>query len=228
MPRTTPPIPSWIRDFAYPGYVNVYSLASLRDEPKLFCTETLLGDWDASVLFYAKDAAPVTEIVRRIGSNDSNPWRHGERGSDRMGYRTNEKVADLATYFSGTKLYGSALAHMLKADNRASSSLAGLTSGQLHDHLKRVLDFVVQNMPNLKAIVCLGCEAHKLVSACSDSRTAAKLSMGACVEISLFSRPVLMGRLYHPSRPFAGGWAARDVEWQSVADCVNRRIDDHP
>ena len=36
---------------------NVYSFDRLKDEPKLFCTETLFGDWDAPTLLPAKDAA---------------------------------------------------------------------------------------------------------------------------------------------------------------------------
>ena len=86
------------------------------------------------------------------------------RGRDRMGYKTNEGVKELAEHFTGSKLYGSALAHMLKEDDRTSSSLRGFSSGPLHDHLKRVLEFVLQNMPNLKAIVCLGNEAYQLVT----------------------------------------------------------------
>ncbi len=227
MPRPTPTIPFWIRDFAYPGYVNVYSLDRLRHEPKLFCTETLFGgDWDASTLFYAKDAAPAKVIRKRILDDDPNPWRHGVRGRDPMGYRTNERVEELAGYFRGSKLYGSALAHMLKEDDQTSGSLADFTSGRLHDHLKRVLDFVVQNMPNLQAIVCLGNEANGLVSSCSGGYNAARLPVGGCVEVELFKRRVLMGRLYHPSRAFTGGWAARHIEWRAVAERVNKRIAD--
>jgi hypothetical protein len=226
MPRPTPTIPSWIRDFAYPGYANVYSLDGLKHEPKLFCTETLFGDWDASTLFYAKDAAPANVIRARIQAGDPNPWRHGVRGVDPMGYQTNERVEELAGLFRGSILYGSALAHMLKEDDETSGSLADFTSGRLHDHLKRVLGFVVENMPNLEGIVCLGNEAHGLVSSCTGGYAAAGLPVGGCLEVELFKRRVLMGRLYHPSRPFAGGWVARHGEWQAVADRVNKRIAD--
>jgi hypothetical protein len=122
MPRPTPTIPFWIREFAYRGYVKVYSLDGLTHEPKLFCTETLFGDWDAPTLFYAKDAAPAYVIRKRIRDGDPNPWRHGVRGRDRMGYKTNERVVELAEYFRGLKLYGSALAHMLKEDDQTSGS----------------------------------------------------------------------------------------------------------
>ena len=146
-----------------------------------------------------------------------NPWRHGVRGRDRMGYKTNEGVKELAEHFTGSKLYGSALAHMLKKDDRTSSSLRGFSSGPLHDHLKRVLEFVLENMPNLKAIVCLGNEAYQLVM-CLAHYTGNALSVGDCVDIQLFKRHVLLARLYHPSR--------RRTGWQRVADQVNKRIAD--
>jgi hypothetical protein len=87
-----------------------------------------------------------------------------------------------------------------------------------------VLEFVVQNMPNLQVMVCLGNEAHGLVSSCAGDYTAARLPIGGCAEIELFKRRVLIGRLYHPSRAFTGGWAARHIEWRAVADRVNNRL----
>lgn len=228
MPRPTPSIPFWIREFAYPGYANVYSLEGLKHEPKLFCTETLFGDcgdWDAPTLFYAKDAAPANVFRERICKGDSDPWRPGIPG-DSMGVKTNEQVKKLAKLFHGSKLYGSALAHMLREGGQTSGYLRGFKSGPLHDHLKSVLDFVVQNMPNLQAIVCLGKEAYELVSSCCGDYIAPTLPAGDCVEVKLFKRRVLRGCLYHPSRGFAGGWAARHIEWRAVADRVNKRIAD--
>lgn len=226
MPRQTPTIPSWIREFSHPGYVNVYSLDGLRSEPKLFCTETLFGDWDGQTLLLAKDAAPAKVIMARVEAGELDPWRHGVRGRDPMGYQTNEQVEELAGYFTGSNLYGSALAHLLKEDERTSSSLADFTSGRLHNHLKRVLEFVVQDMSKLRAIVCLGNEAHGLVSSCPGGHSVASLPVGGCGECVLFERQVLVGRLYHPSRPQRGSWPARHLEWRAVADKVNGRIDD--
>lgn len=224
MPRTTPTIPLWIRTFTHSGYINMYSFNRLKEEPKLFCTETLFGDWDAPTLLLAKDAAPAHVIRERIEASDPNPWRHGVRGYDPMGYQTNERVEELARHFSGSKLYGSALAHMLKEDERTSGALAGFSSGPLQDHLRRVLESVVQDMSNLQAIVCLGNEAHRLVSSCASDDAATDLPVGGCVESDVFKRRLLVARLYHPSRPFPGGWDARHVEWQAVADLVNKRI----
>gem|GEM_PF-3856286 len=141
-----------------------------------------------------------------------------------MGYKTNERVAELAQFFRGSKLYGSALAHMLKEDEKTSGSLAHLTSGRLADHLRRVLRFVVDGMPNLQTIVCLGNEAHRLVSSCTDDARLAALTVGGSVEVSLYGPRILVARLYHPSRPFTGGWAERRKEWQAVANEINARI----
>jgi hypothetical protein len=224
MPRPTPTIPPWIRTFSHPGYINVYSLHRLEKERKLFCTETLFGDWDAPTLLLAKDAAPVHVIRTRVERSDADPWRHGVRGRDPMGYLTNERVTDIAGLFKGSKLYGSALAHMLKESEQTSGSLADFYSGPLHDHLKCVLEFVVDNMCNLEAIVCLGNEAYSLVSTCVGTPSAAALLVGQCMEVELFKRRVLLAKLYHPSRPFAGGWAARREEWGAVARQINRCI----
>ncbi len=143
---------------------------------------------------------------------------------DQKFYQTNERVEDLAGHFRGSKLYGSALAHMLKEAEETSGPLVDFTSGRLHDHLTRVLESVVDNMPNFQAIVCLGNESHGLVSSCVGGYTAARLRVGGCAEIELFKRRVLIGRLYHPSRVFKGGWAARHIEWRAVADQVNNRL----
>src|SRR5262245_60027688 len=224
MRGTTPPIPDWIRSFSHSGYINVYSLDRLKKERKLFCTETLFGDWDGLILLLAKDAAPAHVLKRRIEPGDADPWRHGVRGRDPMGYLTNERVTKIGQLLEGSKLYGSALAHMLKESEETSGSLANINSGPLHDHLKRVLQFVVESMRNLQAIVCLGNEAHGLVSACVDSSDAAALLVGKCVEVELFNRGLLLARLYHPSRPFSGGWPVRHDEWKAVARQVNSRI----
>jgi hypothetical protein len=220
-----PTIPSWMRTFQYPGYTNVYSLDRLQHEPKLFGTETLFGDWDAPTLLYAKDAAPARVIRGLVETGDPNPWRHAVRNRDQMGYQTNEKVKEIARHFIGSKLYGSALAHMLKEAEDTSGSLPDLLNegGELHKHLKRVLEFVVQNMPNLRAIICLGNDAHGFVASCASGSTAPGVPVGGCAEIELFNRRVLLGRLYHPSRAFRGGWPARHKEWQVVARQVNER-----
>jgi hypothetical protein len=200
-------------------------LRGLETEPRLFCTETLFGDWAGQTLLLAKDAAPVDVIRARLERGETHPWRHSRRGHDPMGYVTNERVSELAELIHGGKLYGSALAHMLKVGSKTSSSLMGFRSGALQEHLAQVLEFVVDRMANLRAIVCLGADAHWLVSSCITTRsTGSDLAVGKCADAQLFDRRILIGRLHHPSRAFAGGLGARRNEWRAVASEVNSRI----
>ncbi len=224
MPIHTPVIPNWIRDFRCPGYTNVYSLHGLHAEPKLYCTETLLGDWGGQTLLLAKDAAPTDVIQARIDVGDPNPWRHGVRGRDRMGYLTNERVWALSELILGGKLYGSALAHLLKTGNSTSNTLSDFFHGPLFEHVAAVLRHVTHSMQALRAVVCLGKEAHRLVSLCSSKRAPESLQVGECCVAELFDRPVIVGRLHHPSRPFQGGWSARHAEWNRVASSINQHL----
>jgi hypothetical protein len=224
MSLSTPKLPEFIRTFKHPGYTNVYHLKGLGQERKLYCTETLLGDWGGQTLLLAKDAAPVSVIADRIRAGESDPWRHGERGRDPMGYRTNEKVLELSDVISGRRtLYGSALAHMLKDGNETSNDLSEMLRGPLYTHLTKVLQFVVESMPNLRAIVCLGKDSRGFVASQRGCGFVESLEPGAVCDATLFGRQLTVGFLYHPSRPFPGGWSARYREWQAVADAIKHR-----
>lgn len=216
-------IPDWIKSFSHPGYINVFSIPELANESKLYCTETLLGDWSGETLILAKDAAPAHVILDRIKSGEPDPWRHGVRGRDPMGFQTNERVKELADLIKGGKLYGSALAHLLKEDERTSSSLSDFHTGPLREHLECVLGLVVKTMPKLRAVICLGNEAHDLVSSIA-AGAAAGLQVGQCSNSTLFERELVIARLYHPSRAFKGGLGARRKEWNDVAEQINKFI----
>lgn len=222
--QSTPPLPDWIRGFTHPGYTNIFEMRPT--ETKLFCTETLLGDWGGSVLLLAKDAAPVHVIQDRVDSGEVDPWRHGEKGRDPMGWRTNERTQELADCLPGSKLYGSALAHMMKNDEETSSALRDFNRGPLRDHLERVLRFVVDAMPNLRSIVCMGNEAWRLSTSVYAPQAASKAPLAqpvAAGAAGAAGRTLRLFRLYHPSRPFAGGWAARREEWAKVGDELRRQ-----
>jgi hypothetical protein len=164
--RTTPSIPSWIRDFRHDGYTNVFEF--LPDNPRLYGTETLFGDWGAQTLLLAKDAAPA-QIIKSSG------WRHAERTlGDSGGWRTNERLKELADLIPGSKLYGSAAANMLYDNPRWSRSLKGFRYGPLHDYLVKVLRWVVFSMPNVRVIACLGDESWYLTSMAMGESGAAK------------------------------------------------------
>lgn len=162
----TPDIPDWIKSKKFPGYTNVYSF--LPDATALYGTETLFGDWDAPTLLLAKDAAP-THVIKETG------WRHADRNlGDVGGWRTNQRLKSLADDISGSKLYGSATAHMLYDDPNWSRSLQGFWEGELHDHLVEVLRWTICSMPNIQNVACLGREAWYLTSMAMSDAIAAK------------------------------------------------------
>lgn len=119
-------------------------------------------------------------------------WSHRNR-LETWSYADSRKTA---TAESGTEydalVYGElgTLVHTesgLTGTSWTSGPLPGLTSGPLHNHLRRVLQFVVNSMNDLQAVVCLGNEAIKLVSFCPTGSAAAGLGIGESVECELFS-----------------------------------------
>jgi hypothetical protein len=76
-----------------------------------------------------------------------------------MGWTTNEKLYRFASTIPGGKLYGSAAANMLYDDDRTSRALSGFYGGQLHEFLKGVLAWVLESMPRVEWVACLGAEA---------------------------------------------------------------------
>lgn len=168
----TPTIPSWIREFLYSGYTNVYSF--LDNCPRLYGTETLFGDWSAEVLLLAKDGAP-THVIKSLSLKEGqSAWRHAQRElGDIGGWRTNERLTKLVSGIPGPKLYGSATANLLFDDPRWSRTLSEFKTGQLHDYLVNVLRWVISCMPNLRVIACLGEHAWYLTSCVLGNKQAA-------------------------------------------------------
>lgn len=224
MTKNTPPLPPSIRAFRHARYETAHMLAGLEGETKLFSTETLFGDWDGETLLLAKDAAPSEVLRRRIKEGDPSPWRHADRErGDKIGVQTNEGVVKIANLLAGRKLYGSALGNLLRNDGATSGSLPSLDSVEIRQYITQLLAFVVANMPNLSAIVCLGQDAYS--AACANSTPARSyLKAGESCEASMFGRDLLIGHLKHPSRPFKGGWLARNEEWIEVANSCNARL----
>ena len=148
-----------MREFRLDGYRNIYEL--LPNETKIYGTETLYGDWDAELLLLAKDFAPVDLVETRIARFERDPYRHGERTlGDRMGHRTNDSLRRLMTHTFGTDrtaLYGSVLAGLMRLDGSASGSLPNHVLAMAYG--VRVLEYVTDNMPWLRAVLCLGSEA---------------------------------------------------------------------
>jgi len=148
--RSTPIIPSWIRDYRHAAYTNVYE--RIPDERCLYGTEDLFGDWEGETLFLAKDWGPSCILDDRISRSDSRPFRHDPKRI------TNKRLVELASSLSGGKLYGSALAGLLRNDGKQSGMLPSLNDPCLQRHLIRLLRWTFDQMSCLRMVVCLGQE----------------------------------------------------------------------
>lgn len=155
-----PRVPDWIRDFRCPGWTNIFD--RLPTEEHLYGTQTLFGDWNSRVLLLLKDWGPTSSLDEGIRNREPRPWRHAQRElGDRQGWRTNDRLRRRLVPLLPEKefLYGSAAANMLYDDPRWSRSLSGFFAGDLHEFLKCVLSWVVESMPRLEWVACLGTEA---------------------------------------------------------------------
>lgn len=190
--RSTPPIPQSIREYRHGDYRNIFEL--IPDETRLFGTESLFGDWDGEVLLLAKDFAPSTLVQQRIRENDPRPFRHsGKLGEP--GFRTNARLARFVSSTGQRFLYGSAMGGLLRNDNQLSGTLPAWS--ETRSYRKAVLTFTIQSMPNLRAIVCLGADAHRAIA-----------EHGAPDRIRIFKAP-------HPSR---GSNSAHDLVWSTIRE----------
>lgn len=158
---TKPALPHWIRLASVEGYLTAHAL--LPDEPRLFGTESLYGDWGGRVLLLAKDFAPSKVLADRLAEGDTRPYRH------EAGLRTNVRLERLAgPLVRGPHpetcglLYGSALANLLRDDGIWSGALPNRRAALAYG--VRVLRFVQEQMPQLEAIVCMGREAWEVTA----------------------------------------------------------------
>lgn len=151
----TPPIPSAIRNADVPGYTNALKL--LRDESRLYGTESLFGDWNGRVLLLAKHFAPRSYLTSDQPRADR-PYSHAlqSRTNAELVRRVDHLQTGASPQTCGL-LYGSALACLMRND--------GEWSGALPEHERalefgaEVLAFVLENMPRLRMVVCMGAEA---------------------------------------------------------------------
>lgn len=230
--RSTPSLPDEIRNLRLPTaeggrprYRSIYEL--IPEEDKLYCTETLYGDWNAPVLLLAKDAAHVGVFQDRINDpHDGDPWRHSQahRG-DQEGAATNETLRVLVEeHLPGPKLYGSALAHMLRNDGKMSGELPrGFNCGPVRDHIEWVLRWVTSpaQMPNLRVVGCLGNEAWDVATSSLGALSTNRERMAWPHGDPLETDSAILVRLYHPAaRPCNATNAKRRFEWSVLADAL--------
>ncbi len=214
--RVTPPLHDWIRDFRCEWFTNIYELCP--DETRLYGTESLYGDWDGEILLLAQDYGSRTLIDERIAERDPRPYRHDPD------WPTNVNLVKLAEPLQCGKLYGSALAGLLR--NSASSSGALPPIDPIRPHLVRVLRFVRSNMPNLRGAACLGRLAWELWA------ESVGVEAGDWAEHLEQRRPsdaggVLAFAQAHPSRAWAqrGGKKVVFEDWRRMAERLGLQYD---
>jgi hypothetical protein len=104
------------------------------------------------VLLLAKDFGPSRILRARIAAGDPRPYRHDP------GMRANVRLCELASPVEHLGLlYGSALANLLRDDGRVSGALPNRDGALAYG--VEVARFVVERMPALRWVVCLGLEA---------------------------------------------------------------------
>jgi len=205
---TTPALPDWIRDFRADAYTNIYEL--LPEEPRLYGTESLFGDWSGELLLLAKDFAPRSYIDERIREADARPYRHAPE------FRTNKNIIEYSRSLTCDILYGSALVGLLRNDDQRSGALPDRK--RVWPYAIDVLRFTLAHMPNLRAIACLGhdawrCAAEALDATGADFRTHREQRRPAAAgDISIFALP-------HPSR-YPGGKARIRSEWIAMGESM--------
>ena len=164
----TPVIPNDIRNLKAPlNFKNPFQIGI--EGPNLFGTETMCGDWDGDLLLLAQDFAPAEEVLGVMKMHGSiGAWRHNDNdGRYGVGFITNENLCRNLGYIGrhvdvrGGKsldcgvLFGNA-SFFLKEGNTPPAN--GVKAS------RTVFDFVLNNMPNLRAIACLGRPAFDGVS----------------------------------------------------------------
>jgi hypothetical protein len=93
------------------------------------------------------------EVARQLRERDRRPWRHNPE------MLTNKKLARFASSIPGDKLYGSATANMLYNAPGSSRELKGFYSEPLKGFLCSVLHWVLDSMPLVEWVGCMGKEA---------------------------------------------------------------------
>ncbi len=217
-PMRTPPIPQSIRDLRVPGFTSVYEL--LPQEPRLFALESVYGRWDGKILVLDSAPTHVQVVKARLGRKTLRPYCQHETPAT---YGLARLAFPLA---SRGVLAGTCYGPLLVNDNA-------------RDELKRnrdahrramapTLRFVIKNMPNLKAIVCLGVTAYDFVLHAMTSKPTRPGTLPRWPEEFDATEPVrpifggptvfLTCRTSPDAIHRRGGETKTAADWQAVAD----------
>lgn len=245
---TTPKIPSFI--FAFKGieipqnekhgaarWINAFADDYLGTAVKnLYPTETLFGDWNGEILILAQDALPASSLKQIIsdhlqkGEPKEFAWRHANREihDDKKGYNTNESLRRLVEdYAKGYGiLYGSAASHILYDDGceKYSQVLRGFKDDQLQNHLIKVLDWVIQNMPNLKCIMCLGEKAWQVANSTGNTEFINDFKLmrqeGKHIATTISQKNITIIPAYHPAARVSN--QERERNWKNLFELLEK------
>lgn len=227
-------VPDWIRKFSYPGWTNVFQLVpnnkSLYPEDLRPDWKTQFNDWNGKILLLAKDGCPTRVIREAVNEGESQPWRYAQQElGDEGGWRTNNRLHRFASVIPGGKLYGSATANMLYDNPGWSRSLPGFYGGPLHEFLKPVLGWVLESMPRVEWVACLGKEAWFLTCMTLGNPSAAERfkeyrESHLPVVGSVGNKRITAFPLYHPA---ALGNAINEMGdgWQALGAALSGPLD---
>jgi hypothetical protein len=162
-------------------------------------------------------------ISQRIEEGESHPWRYGE--PTEKGSLTNTRLFRFASMIPGGKLYGSATANMLYDGPGMSRKLEGFKEDSMQDSLRQVLCWVLESMPHVEWVACLGKEAWFLTCNTLGDALAVKQFQGYRESYRSISgivgeKKICAFPLYHPA---ARGDAINDMEsgWRSFAKLLS-------
>lgn len=158
----TPPIPDWMKNTRVSGYTNIYEL--LPNEPRVYGTESLFGDWNGRVLLLAQDFAPAQFVKDRIANGDADPFRHEPRLRTNISLlRHTQSIRYSDDPLTCGVLYGSALAGLCKNEGGFRGKLDNIASAA--EYGSRVLRHTIQHMKRLQVVVALGNEPSAMIAA---------------------------------------------------------------
>ena len=228
-------------------WINVFDEEFIGSKAKnLYATESLYGNWDGEVLILAQDALPASALKILIQSHLSRgeekvlAWRHADKipYGDSKGIKTNTAIKILKEkYLSEYRvLYGSATSHVLfdgsNSDKIIDSkknlpsyrqSLLGYNNSILQAHLQEVLLWVIEKMPNLKAILCLGNKAWDLSLSSLNSNYACNFKIlrqsSKSIEVDFLKRKIFIVPAYHPAAIVKRN--VMESNWQHLKDILD-------